>query len=284
MAADGETGGGAGLWAPLRPGHGTGFRTDGGNNALSNRFGPELSFGQRLSEIAPGERIAIIKYARGGTALTHGVSGYGSWDPDYAIGNGLNQFDHALAAIHGAMRIADIDGDGVNDRLVPSGIIWMQGEADAYDNAAAAARYDRDLARLMGLLRAAMHRDDLPVVIGRIVDSGATPESRVMAFAPQVQEAQARYVAADACAALVTVTEDFAFLPDGWHYMSGDYLRLGDAFAEAVAAIQRHKLRYAVTLKDLDAVRRAMTEAGCLDRVSIELIRQKQDTARKKGM
>jgi hypothetical protein len=233
---DGKDGGGIGLWAPLEAGYGTGFDTDGETNRLSDRFGPELSFGAAMAQF--GKSVAIIKYSRGGSGLIDGVSGYGSWDPDYAKGNGRNQYDFALAAIGEALRSGDIDGDGAIDRLVPAGIVWMQGEADAYDNLAAATNYSANLARLVALLRAALHRDDLPVVIGRIRDSGDTQETRVMTYSPEVRAAQQRFVEDDRCAALVTVSDDFRFLDDGWHYTSQDYLALGSAFAGAMQQLQ----------------------------------------------
>jgi lysophospholipase L1-like esterase len=239
MAEDGQEGGGIGLWAPLAAGYGTGFSTDGTSNALSDRFGPELSFGQRLSERKTTNKIAIIKYTRGGSALVDGVSGFGSWDPDYAKGNRRNQYDNALTAILRAMAVTDIDGDGRVDRLTPAGILWMQGEADAYNDANAAANYERNLARLIGLLRAAFNNQNLPVVIGRIADSGTTPATQVMKYAPEVQEAQMRFAQSDRCAAIVTVTKDFRFLPDGWHYSSADYVTLGNAFADAVFELEQ---------------------------------------------
>lgn len=238
MAEDGEDGGGVGKWERLRPGHGTGFETDGDVNIPSDRFGPELSLGRQLRALSPGRRVALIKYSRGGSGLVDGVSGYGSWDPDYARGNGRNQYDNALSTIAYALSVRDIDGDGYEDRLIPAGIIWMQGEADAYENEAAAMGYEANLARLMGLFRAALRADDLPVVIGQIADSGDTPETRVMAFSPEVQQAQKAFVEADACAALVTVTQDFSFLPDGWHYVSGNYVTLGQAFADEMIALR----------------------------------------------
>lgn len=237
--ADGEAGGGVGVWSAIAPGHGTGFDTDGGPNALSDRFGPELSFASRLAVLRPEENVAIIKFARGGTALIDGVSGYGSWDPDYDKGNGRNQYDYALSAIRRAIAARDLDGDGVEDRLIPAGIAWMQGEADAYDNRAAAENYAANLRRLMGLFRAAFHANDLPVAIGRIKDSGSDPETRVMAFSGEVRAAQAAFANSDRCAALVTASDDFGFLPDGWHYRSEDYLALGAAFAEAIDALRR---------------------------------------------
>lgn len=234
---DGKDGGGRGLWAALKPGHGTGFDTDGETNALSDRFGPELTFASAMTQ--SGRNIAIIKYSRGGTGLIDGVSGYGSWDPDYAKGNRRNQYDYALATIGEALRARDVDGDGAIDRLVPAGIVWMQGEADAYDSPTASANYAANLARLMALFRAALHRDDLPVVIGLIRDSGDTPDTRVMTYSPEVRAAQQRFVELDPCAALVTVSDGFEFLPDGWHYTSKDYVALGDAFAGAMANLQQ---------------------------------------------
>lgn len=233
---DGKEGGGIGAWMPLRPGHGTGFTADETANVYSDRFGPELAFAESMRE--GGEKIAIIKFARGGTGLVHGVSGYGSWDPDYSEGNGLNQYDFALRSIRDALAKGDIDGDGLVDTLIPSGIVWMQGEADAYDNFPASSEYARNLARLMGLLRAALGDGDLPVVVGRIKDSGDTPETRVMKYSPLVQEQQAEFVAGDSCANLVDATKSFGFLPDGWHYRSEDYLVLGKAFAEAMADLE----------------------------------------------
>lgn len=243
---DGQDGGGLGIWSPMRPGHGTGFETDGTANSLSDRFGPELTFASTMSSDASNGPVALIKYSRGGTGLIDGISGYGSWDPDYAGGNRRNQYDNALTAIEAALRPRDIDGDGKTDTLVPAGIVWMQGEADAYDNREASEGYDRNLARLVGLLRAALHNESLPVVIGKIADSGNTPTTRVMTYSPQVQAAQARFVANDRCAALVTATEDFGFLPDGWHYRSEDYLVLGEAFAVAMISLENRCREFAI--------------------------------------
>ena len=61
---EGKPDGGTGIWAPMEPGHGYGFKTNGHSNTLSVRFGPELSFANTL--IANGEKIAIIKYSFGG--------------------------------------------------------------------------------------------------------------------------------------------------------------------------------------------------------------------------
>jgi hypothetical protein len=230
MALDNETYGGVGMWQPLQPGFGTGFKTNGTANQLSERFGPELFFGATMADQSSGTRVAIIKYALGGSGLADGV-GFGNWFPDFSSGAGINQYDHALTTLRNAFAQTDIDGDGVADRLVPAGIVWMQGEADAHHSQAAADAYRVNIERLMGLLRAALRVDDLPVVIGKITDSGMADDGTVMDYIATVQQAQQDFVNDDPCAAYVTVTEDLAYLNDGWHYDTQGFVRLGTAFA-----------------------------------------------------
>jgi hypothetical protein len=165
-----------------------------------------------------------------------GASGYGNWEPDSELGDGINQYDFALATLRNALSTADLDGDGEADRLVPAGIVWMQGEADAYDNPVAARAYRDNLKRMMDLLRAALRTDDLPVVLGRIVDSGRDEDGLLMDYSPVVQAAQAEFAAGDRCAALVDVSEGIGW-SDDWHYDTQGYLRLGSAFADAVHAL-----------------------------------------------
>ncbi len=235
-ASDNSEKGGAGLWEPLRPGFGIGFQTNGYDSWTSERFGAELTFGHRIADLNPDSRIAIVKYSRGGTPLYVDAKGYGTWSPEVP---GDNQYDFALRTIHESRSRADIDGDGIRDRLTPAGIIWMQGEADAFDSAEAAAAYEANLRRMMDLFRAALGVDDLPVVIGQITDSGRADDGKVMDWSDEVREAQRRYTDSDACASLVTVTNEFEYPDDdAWHYTSDGYLRLGEAFADAVAELE----------------------------------------------
>ncbi|MBO6576815.1 MAG: hypothetical protein JJ896_14400 [Rhodothermales bacterium] len=236
MASDNDTTGGVGVWQPLEPGFGTGFRSDGISNALSDRFGPELYFGHTMAERSHA-KIALIKYALGGSGLADGV-GFGNWHPDFSDGAGLNQYDHALKTLRNAFSHSDVDGDGLPDRLIPSGILWMQGEADAYDSQQAADAYRDNIARLMDLLRAALRVDDLPVVIGKITDSGMADDGTVMDYIGTVQQAQQDWVENDACAAYMTDTDGYAYLDDGWHYDSDGFVAMGTAFAEAMLALE----------------------------------------------
>jgi hypothetical protein len=241
---DGQPVDGRGLWAELRPGNGTGFTSDGKENRYSDRFGVELSFARRIREIQPDVNIAIIKYSRGGTCISADAGAratFGCWEPDFHpnIPNGhINQYDHFLATVRNAMSVKDIDGDGEVDTLHPVGILWMQGESDAGEEAVA-QKYEANLKRLMDLIRAALREDDVRVVIGRISDSGkddyeqANANGKVWNFGDMVRKAQADFVARDENAALVPSTDNYGY-SDPWHYDSAGYIDLGKQFADAV--------------------------------------------------
>ena len=229
---------GRGMWSTLCPGHGAGFSSDGTINSYSDRFGVELTFAEKMKELFPGEKIAIIKYSRGGTSIdTAAAGGAGAWLPGYTGGNGVNQYDHFLATVKGALAKEDIDGDGRKDVLIPSGILWMQGESDA-NNEYATSIYKENLAMLIDSIRTVFSAPDMPVAIGRISDSHNDADSLVWTWGDAVREAQAKYVAEDGKAALVTSTDSYSY-SDPWHYDSEGYIDLGRKFAEAIAAIRQ---------------------------------------------
>ena len=235
---DGQQVAGKGVWAELRPGHGAGFSSEGAGNRYSERFGVELTMARRLKELSPGAHIALIKYSRGGTAIDERAARwFGSWKPDFTGGprehGGVNQYDHFLATLRHAFAARDIDGDGETDHLVPAGIVWMQGESDAAATASIAKRYEHHLKRLMDLIRAALRVDDLPVVIGRISDSGRDKDGRMWNHGEIVRHAQEDFVDSDQGAALVTSTDEYGY-SDAAHYDAAGYIDLGKQFADAL--------------------------------------------------
>jgi hypothetical protein len=236
-AFDDDPNAGIGIWEQLQPGHGTGFKSDGKANQLSDRFGPELTFGTAMRDLAADSKVAIIKYSLGGSGLAPGI-GYGSWSPDYVENGGINQYDHALRTIREALSHQDIDGDGEPDQLVPTGIVWMQGETEAYNSEQIARGYQANLKRMMDLLRAALRVDDLPVVIGKITDSGMAEDGSVMDHIAIVQAAQKAFVEADVCAAFVSQLDDLTYADDPWHYDTGSFIRIGTLFAEAALELE----------------------------------------------
>lgn len=237
-AADDAPLDGEGVWKELTPGHGRGFKSDGVGWELSSRFGPELGFAKTMSSHNPDTRIALVKYSRGGSALdAKSTKNYGRWHVGYGRGAGVNQWDHCLATIRNAFADTDVDGDGELDHLVPAGILWMQGESDGLE-LGPATRYGDNLAVVVSLMRAALRDEDLPVVIGRISDSGLDDEDgRVWDFGNVVRAHQAMFCEGDENAALVTSTDGYGY-SDKWHYDSAAYIDLGEAFAKAMIELQ----------------------------------------------
>ena len=237
---DGEEVNDKGIWAKLKPGHGVDFKCDGSKNIYGKRFGLELSFADRLQKLFPGEAIALVKYSRGGSSIDLNAYNYGTWDPDYSKKNGVNQYDHFLATINAAFSVGDIDGDGEEDELIPTGILWMQGESDAtkYETS---MKYGYNLKRLMDLIRASLRKDDLPLVIGRISDSqGHHADSLIWEYGNVVRAAQHSFVENDPAAAIVTSTDNYGY-SDKWHYDSEGYIDLGFQFAEEMAKLVNKK-------------------------------------------
>jgi hypothetical protein len=229
-AVGGELDGGFGIWEQLKPGHGTGFSSDSKKNNLSERFGLELSFALKMKALFPNDKIAIIKYSRGGTSIDSMANRKpGCWEPDYNANQGINQYDHFLATLRNAFKDHDIDNDGIEDVLIPNGILWMQGESDT-DTKEIAERYLFNLKRLMDLIRASFLTDDLPLVIGKISDSWDKGD-KVYPFEELVHYAQEEFVKTDKNAAIVRNSRYYKF-SDRWHYDSLAYIDLGTSFAE----------------------------------------------------
>ncbi len=222
--------GGQGVWKVLKPGHGAGHTATFEKNNLSGAFGIELTFATKMKELHPEYNIALIKYSRGGTSIHKDAAGpFGCWEPDFTVGTGVNQYDHFLATVRNAYAIRDIDGDGEDDELIPAGILWMQGESDA-GKLEWANQYAANLKRLMNLMRAVFRVDDLPVVVGRISDSGNSPTGKVWKYGREIRWQQARFVSRDGNAALVTSTDNYSY-SDRWHYDSEGYIDFGEQFA-----------------------------------------------------
>lgn len=223
---DGDSiGAGKSVWDILRPGYGVGFYSDGVLNYYSRRIGPELTFGVEMARLNPDRRIAIIKYARGGSSLSD-QSKWGTWNPD---NEGINQYDHFLTTLDYALATRDIDGDGIDDTLIPAGIVWMQGESDAVYQQSS-IDYEQNLTQLMALMREALGDEELPIVIGKIADSVKEGDGKYLPYDAIVHQAQENFAAKDSLATLVTNNDNYSFT-DEWHYITSDYIDLGKAFA-----------------------------------------------------
>lgn len=231
-----------GIWDNLKPGFGDGFYFNG-KNFYSEKFGPELTFGKEIKKFF-NEDIAIIKYAKNGASIHPDAAGqFGCWEPDFQKCNNINQFDHFLNVVYTALSYDDIDCDAVKDTLIPTGIIWMQGESDATVSEEIANNYKENLTKLINKIREVFNNKDLPVVIGKISDSfkGNNDENRVWKFGKIIMQQQENYTTLNKNVVIVRSTSNYGY-SDKYHYDTNGYIDLGKQFAnELIKLIKNEK-------------------------------------------
>jgi len=176
----------------------------------ADHFGPEISFGRRIREIETGVHHAIIKVAYGGTDLVR------DWCPGSRDGLGcyarmMETANEALQSLPSSHMAA---------------LVWMQGEADAMDEAKADA-YEDNLLRFIEKLRGDLTAPDLRVIVGRIHLAPA------LRFPERVRQAQTRVAEADPLVSLAD-TDDLT-LSDQIHFDTASQIELGRRFVDARA-------------------------------------------------
>jgi len=133
---------GAWGWTHLRPGFG-----NGGSN-----FGPEVAFGRAIKDALPGDTIYLVKYAVNGTAL------FNDWKPTTGA-----QYIGFMNTVNAAL--AHLDNNGIDYEI--SGMIWMQGEADASEGQAAG--YETNLRNFISVVRTELGTPEMPFIIARVL-------------------------------------------------------------------------------------------------------------------
>lgn len=223
-----------GFWEVLKPGHGTGYSTDGIRGLYSAHFGIELTFAKKMKELAPDRNICLFKYAKGGSSIHPDAAGdWGCWDPDFRRGNRINQWRHFEFHYRRAMQLLG-KCLAENEVIVPAGILWLQGESDASHPIKIALTYHRNLERLLARMRQLTGNPDLPVVIARITESNLGENgSPVLSHARIVQKAQ-KIVAETNANMTYIEPPDWIGWSDPWHYDSKTYMELGRRFAEVM--------------------------------------------------
>ncbi len=211
------------------------YKTEGNTAALTtlrpgltetSQFGPEILLGRRFADLhssESGTRVALIKYANGGTSL------YSDWKaggdasatgdgPEYVIfqqtvTSGLV----ALAAAHPAATL-EIEA-----------LVWMQGESDT-NSLTRANAYQNNLTNFIADLRAT-YGANLPFVIGRLSDGQTANDATGMDI---IQAAQDAVAATDPLTEIVN-TNSFSLKSDNLHFDANGQQSLGSAFAEESA-------------------------------------------------
>ncbi len=137
----------------------------------ANDIGPEVGFGYTINNLFPDDDIYLIKHGALSTSLA------AQWNPN---GSGA-EYNIFKSRVNTAM--ADLTAGGLSPEI--AGMIWMQGESDAY-NATYGAAYEANLTNLINTVRSDFTTPDMQFVVGRITDLSVYGFPAV----PQVRTAQ----------------------------------------------------------------------------------------------
>ncbi len=199
-------------------------------------FGPEIGFALTHQKLQPGEKIAIIKYAEGGTGIARSQD-YSDYIPAlkdfddkgrnwYPSSNGKEAgllYTSLMTNIKNSLTA--LKSRGLNYEVV--GFLWMQGEHEA----GISKKMAEDYGTLLSLLRESIRRDlklkKLPFIVGEI-------NSHTWAFAELARKVQADACQNDPNSRLVKTTD----LPRGSiggaaHFDADGMMILGNRFAQA---------------------------------------------------
>ncbi|MEX0776725.1 MAG: sialate O-acetylesterase [Phycisphaeraceae bacterium] len=191
---------GAGAWVPLTPPEGR----------PSGAFGPEVAFAHAIAKAMPDERILLVKYAVGGTAL------YDDWAP--------TQGPQYIAFMQTA-RAALKNLDDAQRPYEIAGMLWLQGESDADESKG--DLYEKNLTAFVAHMREQFKTPAMPFIIARVLGyyGSATGHAKL------VRDAQVKVADADARAAWFD-TDDQPLEYAG-HYNAAGLIGIGNRFAES---------------------------------------------------
>lgn len=224
-------------WKPLRVGE-----SDGSH---ANAFGPEIGFAYAWAAAHPGQQVALVKYAMGGSCI-----GRSSDYQDYIAE--LKDYDdhgnHWHPPVQGRppgklyqtmiQHVSDATANlKQNSQAYElSGLLWMQGEGDAGISPTMATDYAGALTQFIRSVRADLHAPRLPVAIGEI-------NSHAWRFGEIGRNAQMQVCNADPLTILVKTTD----LPRGGaggaaHFNPDGMLELGFRFAQNMEQLRRQRM------------------------------------------
>jgi lysophospholipase L1-like esterase len=154
-----NSGGQPDTWMPLRQA-----------SESPDRFGPELGFGNRIQELSPGHKIALIKHAHSGTNL------FAQWNPGQDAKDAAHwgpQFKAFVEAVDAGL--AALKARGYQPAL--RGMIWQQGESDCHgDNA---GKYGANLAHFIARVREQFQAPDLRFIYGYVYPPPCAEDGRM---------------------------------------------------------------------------------------------------------
>ena len=209
----------AGQWTTLMP---------ASNSA--GYFGPEIGFGNRMAELYPGRKIAIIKHAVGATDLG------ANWNP----GTNSGDADHFGPQFATFVETVDSGIDSLIARgYTPAirGMLWQQGERDSRNSTYGPA-YGRNLSNFIRRVRAQFNAPSMPFVYGQVLPvplSGYDYRDQVRQGQFNVDEDSGHVFATDG--ARLVMADGLPMNSDNLHVSAAGQLGLGVRFADAFASV-----------------------------------------------
>ncbi len=220
-----------GKWRPLRP-----FKKASRNQEKFGMtefsFGPEIAFGQKISQAWPAQTIGIVKFSIGGTSIL-------TWKPEWSkedadrVGQGRlgSLYTKLMDKIKRAQQVKDLE-------IV--GFVWLQGGADM-KNVAVAKEYLDNLKALVSAVREETGVRDLPFLFGSPrrmgdpIDLSDLVPKRIKGPYPAVEWVlKAQWDAQKEISnSSIVILRDIETHPMNVHYNTAGQLKVGGEFAKA---------------------------------------------------
>lgn len=189
-------------------------------------FGPDITLGYHLEKLYRGEpntRIAILKYANGGTSLAVQWKGGGDGS---TTGDGPEYLTFQQTINSGLVALAN---NFPNATIETAGMLWIQGESDG-GNATDSAAYEANLTQFITDIRATFD-PELPFYISRLASTQTAINASLLATIRAAQEAVAN---ADPRNIMID-TDSFGIKDDNLHFDSDGQQAIGRITASEVA-------------------------------------------------
>ena len=224
-------------WTTLQPGV-SGISAE--EPYRDSAFGPEIGFAIDIQNAFPDERIALIKYAEGGTGIARsadyedyipalkGFDDHGrNWHPPVLGQEPGILYKNLLDNIQSALSV--LKSQEINYEI--AGFLWMQGEHEAGISKKMAADYGNLLRLFRESVRHDLNLENLPFMVGEI-------NSHTWAFADIARKVQAEACQNDPDSRLVRSTDLTRGSIGGEpHFDANGMLQLGNRFAEGFKSL-----------------------------------------------
>jgi hypothetical protein len=207
-------------------------------------FGPEIGLSLGIQKVLPDEKIAVIKYAEGGTGIARSVD-YQDYIP------ALKDFDDkgrnwypptegkAVGSLYKSLieniqnALAALKSQGLNYEI--DGFLWMQGEHEAGISKKMASDYGKLLTIFRESIRHDLNIKELPFIVGEI-------NSHTWAFADIARNNQASACQKDPHSRLIKTTDlSRGSIGGAAHFDADGMLTLGERFANGMLLFLKGK-------------------------------------------